>query len=110
VLDGGEAAGVAALLEGLEDGLFIPVLGAVVDRRDGARCHAVDGAVRVRGGRPAGWVPSLVAEVRAFDVLAAVDGLTSAQRLVPLRGQCPGGIGAAVVPALRATAGVRIVP
>jgi hypothetical protein len=43
-------------------------------------------------------------------VLAAVEALTAARRLVALRGHCPGGRGAATVPALRASAGVRLLP
>ncbi len=107
VLAGGAAEDVAALVGDVEDGLFVPALGEVVDRTDGGRCQALAGAGRIRSGRLVGRVPPLVVEVRAFEVLAAVDGLTAAQRLLPLRGQCPGGLGAAVVPALRATAGVR---
>jgi hypothetical protein len=49
----------------------------------------------------------LEVEVSALEVLAAVEALTRSQRLVALRGQAPGGSGAAVVPALRAAAGVR---
>lgn len=47
-------------------------------------------------------------EVDPLAVLSSAEALTSAQWVVALRSHCPGGSGAAVVPGLRASAGVRV--
>jgi PmbA protein len=102
VLVGGGADDIAALAAPVADGLYVPALG-----RDGEGRPLARGAVRIRGGRLAGGVDDRPLEVDPLAVLAGVEALTAAQRLVPLAGHCPGGLGAAMVPALRTAAGVR---
>ncbi len=111
VLAGGGAPDEAALRAPMTRGLYLPALApAAGPGTDGGRLHAAPGAALVAAGELAGALPGLRVEVDALGVLAAVEALTTAQLLVPLPGHCPGGIGAAVVPALRAGAGVRVAP
>jgi predicted Zn-dependent protease len=97
VLVGGGADGVAALAAPVADGLYVPALGRDEEGRTMTR-----GAVRIRDGRLDGGVDDHVVELDPLAVLAGVEALTATQRLVALPGHCPGGLGAAVVPALRA--------
>ncbi len=109
VLATGGAHDVAALCEALGDGLYLPALAtAYQPGADGARIHAAPGAALVRGGVPVGGLVGLRVAVDALAVLRHTHALTATARLVPLRGHCPGGIGAALVPALLATAGIRV--
>ena len=101
LLAGGEASGVAELAAGVASGLHVPALTA-------ARPHRTVGAARIEDGALTVPVAPLELELDPLEVLAAVTGLTTARRLVVLRGHCPGGPGSATVPALRTTAGVRV--
>ena len=102
MLVGGGAEDVHALALTVEDGLYIPAIGRDAD----GRATSI-GAVRIRHGRLGRGIDDLPLELDPLAVLASVEALTAAQRLVPLRPHCPGGLGAAMVPALRASAGVR---
>jgi alkanesulfonate monooxygenase SsuD/methylene tetrahydromethanopterin reductase-like flavin-dependent oxidoreductase (luciferase family) len=101
VLVGGGADDVAALAAQVGDGLYVPALG-----RDDGR-WTTRGAVRIRDGRLGRGVDDRPVELDPLAVLASAEALAAAQRLLPLTGHCPGGIGAALVPPLRAGAGVR---
>lgn len=97
VLIGGSVADVAELCAGLPAGLFIPAL-----ERTGDHLTA-SGAAVVAGGAVTGPAGRLSVEVDPLAVLASVEALTSAQRLVAFSGD-----GGAVVPALRAGSGLRV--
>ena len=101
VLVGGGADDVDALAQDIQDGLYLPSIGRDDEGRAVSR-----GAVRIRNGRLGRGVADRPLELDPLGVLASVEALTAAQRLVPLTPHCAGGIGAAMVPALRATAGV----
>lgn len=103
VLVGGGAEGVEELCAPVAHGLFVPALAH-------GRPHTTVGAARIDGGRIGAPVAPLAVEIDPLGVLAAVEALSARQRLVALRGHCPGGLGAAVVPALRAHAGLRLRP
>lgn len=103
VLVGGGAADVGALSAPVPRGLYLPTL---TPADDGS--HDAPGAALIVDGECVAALPGVRVAVDPLGVLAAVEALSADQRLVPLRGHCPGGIGAAVVPALRAGAGVRI--
>ncbi len=105
VLVGGGADDVEALLAPVERGLYIPALGRDDDGRTvmlGAR-RIVDGAF----GAP---LLDAVVDVDPLAVLSRVQALSGVQRVVPLTGHCPGGPGAAVVPALRSRGGLHVLP
>lgn len=102
VLAGGDAATVAELCAGMGRGVFIPAL----ERTAGG--HATLGAAAVQAGRATGALARTAVEVDPIAVLAGVQALTAAQRLVALPPGCPGGSASAVVPALRAGTGLRL--
>jgi predicted Zn-dependent protease len=102
VLAGGGAKDEHALMVPVADGLFIPAIG-----RDEEGRPVMRGAVRIRTGALAGGVDDRPLDLDPLAVLASVEELTARQSLLPLKGHCPGGIGAALVPALRAREGVR---
>jgi predicted Zn-dependent protease len=99
VLVGGGVDDVAGLAAPIKHGLFVPALTP-------GRPFETIGAARIEDGRLTGAVAPLAVELDPLAILASVEALTSRQRLVALRGHCPGGPGAATVPALRAGAGV----
>ena len=101
VLVGGGAEDVRTLALPVQDGLYIPAIGRDADGRAISR-----GAVRIRNGRLGRGVDDRPLELDPLAVLASVEALTGAQRLLPLTPHCAGGVGAAMVPALRASAGV----
>lgn len=103
VLAPGEAAGIAELAEGLDGGLYVPALA-----RDEEGGLVTRGAVRIAGGRLAAGVADVRVAIDPLAILASTEALTAERQLVPLRGHCPGGAGAAVVPALRTARGLRI--
>lgn len=90
VLVGGGAAGIDELAQPIDRGLYVPAFG--------------EPALQIRGGEIGGVAatPPLL-EADPLAILASTQALTAAQWLVALRGHCPGGAGAALVPALRAT-------
>ena len=96
VLAGGAVADVPGLCADLAAGLFIPAL-----EREGSGL-VTSGAAVIAGGAIRGASGPLAVEVDPLAVLASVQALTSAQRLVAFAGD-----GGAVVPALRAGSGVR---
>ena len=101
VLVGGGAADVAELAAGLGDGLLIGAL-----EPDGY----VPGARVIAGGELGPPAKDFRVELDPLEVLAATDALTSRQRLVPSADwRSVRSIGAMVVPALRARAGIRVV-
>jgi predicted Zn-dependent protease len=98
LLDPGAAPNVQALVEEVAHGLFVP---ALTPGRETA------GAARIVRGRLTAAVSPTRLELDPVAILAAADELTAARRLVALRGHCPGGRGAATVPALRTAGGIR---
>ena len=102
VLAGGEVARLADLAAEVSDGVYIPALGRDEEGRPVAR-----GAVRIDAGRLQRGLDDAPLDVDPLAILAGVRALTRQQRMVPLRGHCPGGPGAAVVPALATSAGLR---
>jgi PmbA protein len=106
VLVGGGADDVADLAASVEAGLYIPALSPGREADGDAFRHTTVGAVAIRGGELAAPVADVEVLVDPLAVLASVEALTGGQRLVALRADTPGGLGAAVVPALRARDGV----
>jgi predicted Zn-dependent protease len=103
VLAGGHAGDAAELAAPLDDGLYIPAIG-----RDDEGVARTRGARRIQRGRLGGGVADAPVRVDPLAVLAATEDLTAGLRLVGLRGHAPGGIGAALVPALRARFGIEV--
>jgi predicted Zn-dependent protease len=101
LLAGGDAADVAALCAPVARGLFVPALSP-------GRPHTTAGAARIEAGAIAGAVAPVALELDPLLLLASAEGLTAARRLVALRGHCPGGPGAATVPALLSRAGAQV--
>lgn len=102
VLAGGSAATVAELCSAMDRGVFIPSL----ERTPGG--HVTLGAAAVEAGRATGALAPAAVEFDPLAVLAGVQALTAARRLVALPPGCPGGSACAVVPALRAATGLRL--
>jgi len=107
VLVGGGAEGVEELCAPLADGLLVrDLVPAALEGTSRQPAWALVGARRVRHGRAIGAIAEpLAIHLDALAALAAVEGLTARQQLIALPGHTPGGIGAAMVPALRIAAG-----
>ena len=90
------------LVAGATVGVYIPALA-----RDPHGRAVMRGAIRIGDGRLQRGIADRHVDVDPLAVLASVEALSGRRRLLPLRGHCPGGIGCALVPALRATSGVR---
>jgi predicted Zn-dependent protease len=105
VLVGGGAADAHELAAAIGDGLLIASLRPLA----GDRLEAC-GVRRIAGGRLDAPLAGAQVEADPFAVLAATEALTARQWLVPAASwPSARDISAAVVPALRARAGVRIV-
>ena len=91
VLDAhGEAVDVTELIAGIERGLFVPALTSSRETVGGARI--------ARGALTAAVTPRTLA---VAGLLTRARAATRARRLVAHPPHCPGGKGAALVPALR---------
>jgi PmbA protein len=108
VLVGGGADDVAALAAPVAAGLYVPALSPAREADGDTFRHTTIGAVAIRDGELAAPVADVEVVIDPLGVLATVEALTGRQRLVALRADTPGGLGAAVVPALRARDGVRL--
>jgi predicted Zn-dependent protease len=97
VLARGDAAGIEELAEPVADGLYVPALA-----RDEEGRLVTRGAIRIRGGRLGSGVDDHAIDLDPLAVLARTERLTVDKQLLPLPGHCPGGLGSALVPALRA--------
>jgi predicted Zn-dependent protease len=106
VLVGGGAAGIDELCAPIARGLYVPALSAARHAEGDAYRHATAGAILVEAGAPAAAVRDTDVWVDPLAVLASVEALTSRSATIPMSGHAPGGIGAAVVPAIRCAAGV----
>ena len=108
VLVGGGAADAAELARPLDSGLFIAAIPSVESSEEGVVSGEAGGVFAIRGGEIAEPLADPRVEVRPLELLAAVQALTSAQRIVPTYGGARH-VGASVVPALRAGAGIRVI-
>lgn len=106
VLAGGRAESIDELAEPVAQGLYVPALSPAREADGGAFRHCTSGAAAIAAGAIAGPVADTPVLVDPLAVLTTVQALGRSQRLVLLPGHCPGGAGAAVVPALRAGAGI----
>ena len=107
VLAGGDAADEAELMAPVDTGLYLAGLPELEGGEDGVISAIGAGAFAIRGGERAEPLEDPAVEVGLLEVLANVEALTSAQRLVPTYGGARH-VGASVVPALRASGGVRV--
>jgi hypothetical protein len=106
VLVGGGAADVAELAAGIGDGLLI----ASLHRLSGGDRLQARGVRRIARGELGPPAPDVQVRADLFDVLAGAEALTARQWLVPAAlMRTPRDVSAAVVPALRAAAGVHVV-
>ena len=108
VLVGGGAVGAEELARPLERGLFLGALPSVEPADEGAVLAIAGGAFAIRGGEIAEALADPRLELRPLELLGSVQALTATQRVVPTYGGARH-VGASVVPALRAAAGVRVV-
>lgn len=107
VLAGGGAGGLRELCEPVRRGVYVPALsGSREADGDGFR-HTTHGAVLIDAGELAAPVLDSPVRIEPLAVLASVEALAARTRTLPLSPHAPGGIGAAVVPALRAAGGCR---
>ena len=106
VLVGGGAESLEELCGPVARGIYVPSFDARGEAAAGGTfVHDTRGALLIEDGRLTRPLADGPLVVDPAAVLAGVEALTMRQRTIALRGHTPGGPGAAVVPALRCSAG-----